>query len=55
MIISQLSISPVGEGTSLSKYVRLVIDELKKDNVKFQTNSMATVIETENLDDLFNV
>ncbi|KYK22384.1 hypothetical protein AYK21_00155 [Thermoplasmatales archaeon SG8-52-2] len=55
MIISQLSISPVGEGTSLSKYVKIVIDTLKKNNIKFKTNDMATIIETKDLETLFSV
>jgi uncharacterized protein (TIGR00106 family) len=55
MIISQLSIAPVGVGTSLSKYVKIVIDEIEKSGVKNKTNAMATIIETENLDTLFDV
>ena len=55
MIISQLSIAPVGVGTSLSKYVRIVLDVIRKNNIKFETNDMATVIETEDLDKLFKV
>ena len=55
MIISQLSIAPVGEGTSLSKYVKIVINVLKKNDIKFETNDMATIIETENLQTLFRV
>ena len=55
MIISQLSIAPVGKGTSVSKYVKLVIKTLEKENVKFETNAMATVIETDDLDTLFSV
>jgi uncharacterized protein (TIGR00106 family) len=54
MIVSQLSIAPVGEGTSLSKYVKLVIETLKKENLKVVTNAMATVIETEDLETLFS-
>jgi len=55
MIISQLSIAPVGKGISLSKYVKIVLNALLKNNIKFQTNDMATIIETEDLDTLFNV
>ncbi|MCK4415796.1 MAG: MTH1187 family thiamine-binding protein [Thermoplasmatales archaeon] len=55
MIIAQLSIAPVGKSISLSKYVKLVIEMLKKENIKFETNAMATVIETDDLDTLFNV
>ena len=55
MIIAQLSIAPLGKEVSVSKYVKLVIDTLKKEHVKFETNAMATVIETENLKTLFDV
>jgi uncharacterized protein (TIGR00106 family) len=55
MIISQLSIAPVGEGTSLNSFVRIVIDTLRKHNVKFETNDMATIIETKDLETLFKV
>lgn len=55
MIISQLSIAPVGEGTSLSKYVKVVLNVLMRNNIKFKTNDMATVIETEDLETLFRV
>lgn len=53
MIISQLSIAPIGEGTSLSKYVKIVIQTLDKQNLKIKTNDMATVIETSDLETLF--
>lgn len=55
MIIAQLSIAPVGKGTSLSKYVKIAIEVFKKENVKYKTNAMATVIETKDLETLFNV
>jgi uncharacterized protein (TIGR00106 family) len=55
MIISQLSIAPVGKEVSLSKYVKIVIKILKNNNIRFETNDMATILETENLDTLFNV
>ena len=55
MIISQLSIAPLGEGTSLSKYVKIAIDSIKKNNVNFKTNDMATVIETKDLKSLFKI
>ena len=55
MIIAQLSIAPIGKEVSVSKYVKLVIETLKKENVKFETNAMATVIETEDLKTLFDV
>jgi uncharacterized protein (TIGR00106 family) len=55
MIISQLSIAPLGEGTSVSKYVKVVIKSIEKSGVKHKTNAMATVIETQDLDTLFKV
>lgn len=55
MIISQLSIAPVGKNVSLSTYVKTVIDVLKRNNVKFETNAMATVVETENIETLFKI
>ena len=54
MIIAQLSIAPVGKEVSVSKYVKLVLETLKKEQVKFETNAMATVIETDDLKTLFN-
>jgi uncharacterized protein (TIGR00106 family) len=55
MIIAQLSIAPIGKGTSVSNYVKVVIETLKKEQVKYQTNAMATVIETQDLTTLFHV
>lgn len=55
MIIASLSIAPLGKGTGVSNYVKIVIETLKKEQIKFQTNAMATVIETKDLDTLFHV
>jgi len=55
MIISQLSIAPLGKDVSVSKYVKIVLNVLEENNVKFETNPMATVIETEDLSTLFYV
>ena len=55
MIISQLSIAPIGVGTSLSKYVKIVVNEIEKSGVKNKTNAMATVIETEDIETLLDV
>lgn len=54
MIISQLSVAPIDQGTSLSKYVKIVIKILKKYNLKFETNAMSTVIQTKELTKLFD-
>ena len=55
MIISQLSIAPVGIDINLGKYVKIAIDILEKNNIKYEINDMATVIETKDLDTLFKV
>ncbi|HVQ00903.1 MAG TPA: MTH1187 family thiamine-binding protein [Candidatus Thermoplasmatota archaeon] len=55
MIIAQLSIAPLGTGASVSKYVKIALDTLKKEQVTFQTNPMATVIECKDLPTLFAV
>jgi len=55
MIISQLSIAPIGKDVSVSKYVKKVIEVIKKHDVKFETNAMATVIETRDLETLFKI
>jgi len=55
MIISQFSIAPVGKDVSLSKYVKTALNILKESSIKFETNAMATVIETEDLETLFKV
>jgi uncharacterized protein (TIGR00106 family) len=55
MIIAQLSIAPLGKGTSVSTYVKIVIETLKEEQIKFQTNAMATIIETKDLETLFHV
>ena len=55
MIIAQVSLAPVGKGTSLSKYVKKAIEVFEKENIKFRTNPMSTVIETEDIEKLFDV
>lgn len=55
MIIASLSIAPLGKSTSVSSYVKLVIETLKKEHVRFQTNAMTTVIETNDIETLFNI
>ena len=53
MILAQLSISPIGVGTSISKYVQNVIKSLKNEPVTCHTNAMATVLEAETTNQIF--
>jgi len=55
MIISQLSIAPFGKDVSVSKYVKKVVEVIEKHDVKSETNAMATVIETKDLETLFKI
>jgi uncharacterized protein (TIGR00106 family) len=55
MIIAQLSIAPVGEGLNLGKYVKTVINILQQEQVKFEVNAMATVLEVKDISSLFNI
>jgi uncharacterized protein (TIGR00106 family) len=55
MIIAQLSIAPIGKGTSVSTYVQQVINILEKEGIKYQTNPMATTIETNDLTTLLSI
>jgi len=55
MIIAQVSITPIGVEVSVHEYVKIAIDEIRKSGLNFETNAMATVIESKSLDELFNV
>ena len=55
MIIASLSIAPLGKSTSVSSYVKIVLELLKKEQVNFKTNAMSTVIETKDLENLFSI
>jgi uncharacterized protein (TIGR00106 family) len=49
MIVAELSVVPVGSGTSVSGFVKAVLDVLEKEGVKFELHAMGTVIEAEDL------
>jgi len=54
LIIAALSVFPVGEGTSLSRYVKESLKALEETGLKFEPSAMATIIEAKNLDELFS-
>lgn len=53
MILAQLSISPLGLGTSVSSYVKKAVKILENEPVSCYTNAMATVIEAETTEQIF--
>ena len=55
MIIAQLSIAPIGDSSSVSKYVKEIVKVIDESNLKSETNAMATVIESKDLDTLFDL
>lgn len=56
MIIAEFSIIPLGtKTTSVSRYVKAAVKELEKEEgIKVKPEAMGTIIEAENLEDLFN-
>jgi uncharacterized protein (TIGR00106 family) len=54
-IIAQLSITPIGEGTSVSKYVKIALNAIKEEGVHCTVGAMATTLEVKSLDELFKV
>jgi uncharacterized protein (TIGR00106 family) len=53
-IIAEFSIHPIGEGTSVSRYVRSALGELRKaKGVRMVVTPMATVMEAETLSEIF--
>lgn len=49
-VIAEFSIHPIGEGTSVGRYVRAAVAELRKARgVRLQVTPMATVIESPSL------
>jgi uncharacterized protein (TIGR00106 family) len=55
MIICQLSIAPVGTDVHLHSYVKKVIQVIEKHKINYETNDMATIIEADNLDIIFDI
>jgi uncharacterized protein (TIGR00106 family) len=54
-VIAEFSIHPIGEGTSLSRYIKRALAELKKTKgLRLQVTPMATVIEAEKLSDILS-
>jgi uncharacterized protein (TIGR00106 family) len=53
MILAQLSVYPIGEGTSLSRYVKKGIEIIKESGYHYEIGGMSTCIEVPDLDALF--
>ncbi len=55
MILAQLSVYPVGEGTSLSRFVKKGIQVIKDSGYSYSVGGLSTAIETPDLDALFEL
>jgi uncharacterized protein (TIGR00106 family) len=53
MIIAEVSIAPLGVGTSVSKYVKEAVKILKSSGLKVTVGGMSTTIEAPDLETLF--
>ena len=54
MIIAEFAIFPTSEGISVSKYVKRAIEAIKSTGLNYEVGAMSTVIEGENIDEIFD-
>ncbi len=53
LILAQLSVYPIGDGTSLSRFVKRGIEVIKDSGYTYEIGGMSTAIEVPDLDALF--
>lgn len=54
-MIAQLSVYPIGEGTSLSRFVKKGVAVIEKSGYTYEVGGMATTIETPDLNALLEL
>ena len=54
-MIAQLSIYPIGEGTSLGRFVRKGVAVIEESGLPYEVGGMSTSIETPDLNTLFEL
>ena len=52
-MIAQLSVYPIGEGTSLGRFVRKGVAVIKESGLSYEVGGMSTAVEVPDLDTLF--
>ena len=55
MILAQLSVYPVGDGISLSRFVKKGVRIIEESGYTFQIGGLSTAIEVPELQDLFDL
>ena len=53
MILAQLSVYPISEGTSLSRFVRKGVKVIKDSGFRYEIGGLSTAVEVPDLDSLF--
>ncbi|MEM3676130.1 MAG: MTH1187 family thiamine-binding protein [Thermoplasmataceae archaeon] len=53
MVVADVTFYPIGKGTSAGPAVKAAIEAMKSENVQLFPNSMATVIQANTLDEIF--
>jgi uncharacterized protein (TIGR00106 family) len=54
-MIAQLSVYPLGEGTSVSRFVKKGVAVIKNSGYTYEIGGMSTTVETPGLDELFDL
>jgi uncharacterized protein (TIGR00106 family) len=54
-MIASFSVYPIGEGTSLSRFVKKGIAAIKESGYRYEVGAMSTSVEVPNLDSLFDL
>jgi len=54
MIIAEVSVSVLGEGSSIGRFVRVAVEELKNSGLKTISGPNCTSVEASNIDDILN-
>lgn len=52
-VVADVSITPIGEGTSLSRYVRRAVEALRRSGLKIEVCANSTTIEAESTRQVF--
>ena len=55
MILAQLSIYPVGDGVSLSRFVKKGVRVIEESGYTYQVGGLSTAVEVPELQDLFDL
>ena len=54
-MIAQLSVYPIGEGTSLGRFVKKGVSVIEKSGYRYEVGGMSTSVEIPDLDSLFEL